>query len=72
MVRMDSAFYGRGPVHAALAGGAAVSVTMRMNAQVKAAIASIADDDAWTPIEYTDAIFDEASGSWVSRGSRRG
>ncbi|NHC25567.1 IS1380 family transposase, partial [Nocardioides sp. IC4_145] len=25
------------------------------------------DDDAWTTIEYTDAIFDEATGSWVSR-----
>jgi hypothetical protein len=33
LVRMDSAFYGRGPVHAALAGGAAVSVTVRMNTQ---------------------------------------
>jgi hypothetical protein len=29
LVRMDSAYYGRGPVHAALAGGAAVSVTVR-------------------------------------------
>src|SRR5215204_3160943 len=36
LVRMDSAFYGRGAVHAALAGGAAVSVTVRMNAQIKA------------------------------------
>ena len=41
LVRMDSAFYGRGAVHAALAGGAAVSVTVRMNAQIKAAIAAI-------------------------------
>jgi Transposase DDE domain group 1 len=66
LVRMDSAFYGRGPVLAALAGGAAVSVTVRMNAQIKAAIATI-DDGAWTTIEYTDAVFDEASGRWVSR-----
>jgi hypothetical protein len=66
LVRMDSAFYGRGAVHAALAGGAAVSVTVRMNAQIKAAIAAI-DAEAWTTIEYTDAIFDEASGRWVSR-----
>lgn len=63
---MDSAFYGRGAVHAALAGGAAVSVTVRMNARIKAAIAAI-DAEAWTTIEYTDAIFDEASGRWVSR-----
>ena len=66
LVRMDSAFYGRGPVHVALAGGAAVSVTVRMNTQIKAAIASITDD-AWTTIEYTDAIFDEATGRWISR-----
>lgn len=65
LVRMDSAFYGRGPVHAALAGGAAVSVTVRMNTQIKAAIAAIGDD-AWTAIEYTDAIFDEATGRWIS------
>ena len=66
LVRMDSAFYGRGPVLAALAGGAQVSVTVRMNAQIRAAIASLADD-AWTTIEYTDAVYDEASRRWVSR-----
>ena len=66
LVRMDSAFYGRGPVHAALAGGAAVSVTVRMDKAVKKAIATIADD-AWTTIEYTDAVFDEATGRWISR-----
>lgn len=66
LVRMDSAFYGRGPVHAALAGGAAVSVTVRMDKAVKRAIAAI-EDDAWTTIEYTDAVFDEASGRWISR-----
>ena len=66
LVRMDSAFYGRGPVHAALAGGAAVSVTVRMDKAVKKAIATIAED-AWTTIEYTDAVFDEVSGKWISR-----
>jgi Transposase DDE domain group 1 len=66
LVRMDSAFYGRGPVHAALAGGAAVSVTVRMDKRVKAAISTISDD-AWTTIEYTDAVFDEVTGRWVSR-----
>src|SRR5680860_1189826 len=63
---MDSAFYGRGAVHAALAGGAAVSVTVRMDKAVKKAIATI-DEDAWTTIEYTDAVFDEASQRWISR-----
>jgi hypothetical protein len=66
LVRMDSAYYARGAVHAALAGGAAVSVTVRMNAQIKAAIAAI-DPGAWTTIEYTDAVLDEASGKWISR-----
>jgi hypothetical protein len=66
LVRMDSAFYGRNAVHAALAGGAQVSVTIRMDQRVKAAIASIGED-AWTTIEYTDAVFDEASGQWISR-----
>ena len=66
LVRMDSAFYGRGPVHAALAGGAAVSVTVRMDRAVRRAIATI-DEDAWTTIEYTDAVFDETTGRWISR-----
>ncbi|MGH8881777.1 MAG: IS1380 family transposase, partial [Stackebrandtia sp.] len=66
LVRMDSAFYGRGPVHAALKGGAAVSVTVRMDQAVKRAIATIGDD-AWTTIEYTDAVFDETTGRWISR-----
>lgn len=66
LVRMDSAFYGRGPVYAALAGGAEVSVTVRMDKAVKKSIAAISDD-AWTTIEYTDAVFDETTGRWISR-----
>jgi len=37
-----------------------------MDTAVKKAIATI-DDAAWTTIEYTDAILDEATGRWVSR-----
>ncbi len=48
------------------AAGADVSVTVRMDPKVKAAITTIADD-AWTPIEYTDAVFDEPTSTWVSR-----
>lgn len=66
LVRMDSAFYGRGALHAALTGGAAVSVTVRMDKAVKKAVAAI-DDQAWTSIEYTDAVLDETTGCWVSR-----
>ena len=61
LVRMDSAFYGRGAVGAAIRGGCDVSVTIRHDAAVKAAIATIAEE-AWIPIEYPDAVFDEPSG----------
>jgi hypothetical protein len=66
LLRADSAFYGRPTVWAAVRGGCDVSVTVRQDATVKAAIAAIADD-AWIPIEYPDAIFDEPSGRWISR-----
>ena len=66
LVRADSAFYGRGLVLAAVGSGADVSVTVRLDKRVKAAIAAIADD-AWTPIQYTDAIYDEATATWISR-----
>jgi len=65
LVRMDSAFYGRPAVGAAVAAGAHVSVTVRSDPKVKAAISNIAED-AWTTIEYTDAVLDEASGRWIS------
>jgi hypothetical protein len=65
LVRMDSAYYGRDAVHAAITGGAAVSVTVRLDPAVKAAIASI-EQGAWTPIKYPNAIFDETTGTWVS------
>ena len=68
LVRADSAFYGRGLVLAAVRAGADVSVTVRLDKRIKAAIAAIADGpDTWTPIEYTDAIRDEQTGQWVSR-----
>src|SRR5262245_9019715 len=66
LVRMDSAFYGHPSVAAAIRGGADVSVTVRLDPKVKAAIADIGED-AWTPIEYTDAIYDETTHQWISR-----
>ncbi|WP_248583500.1 IS1380 family transposase [Nocardioides sp. InS609-2] len=66
LVRADSAFYGAEIVNAVLRGGADVSVTVRLDKRVKASISSI-PDDAWTPIEYTDAVFDETTSTWVSR-----
>lgn len=64
LCRFDSAFYGYAPVSAALAGGANVSVTLRMDPAVNRAIASI-PADARKSIEYTDAIFDEVAGTWT-------
>ena len=66
LLRADSAFYGAAVVGAAIRAGADVSLTVRMNPQVKAAIAAIAEA-AWTTIEYPDAVFDEPTGGWVSR-----
>ncbi|MET0834541.1 MAG: IS1380 family transposase [Actinomycetota bacterium] len=66
LLRADSAFYGAAVVGAAIRASADVSLTVRMNPQVKAAIAAIAEA-AWTTIEYPDAVYDEATGGWVSR-----
>ena len=66
LVRMDSAYYGRDAVHAAVTGGAHVSVTVRMDPAVKAAITGVGEH-AWTTIKYPNAILDEATGTWVSK-----
>ena len=66
LLRADSAFFGSPTVTAALRGGAEVSVTARLDRRVKAAIAGIAAD-AWTPIAYREAVYDETAGRWVSR-----
>jgi hypothetical protein len=66
LVRADSAFYGHPTLGAAIHAGADVSVTVRLTSTIKRAIASI-DDDAWTPIEYTDALYEEDTDTWISR-----
>lgn len=66
LLRADSAFYGHPAIGAAVRAGAQVSVTVRMDPKVKDAIAGIGDD-AWTPIEYPEAVYDEQSGRWISR-----
>ncbi len=63
--RFDSAYYGYPSVSAAVAGGADVTVTVPMNKAVKRAITAIGTD-AWTPIKYTNAIYDEDTQTWVS------
>ena len=65
LLRADSAFYGYATVNAAARAGADVSITARMDPAIKRAIAGIGQD-AWQPIQYTDAVFDEATGRWIS------
>src|SRR3982751_6514804 len=55
LLRGDSAFYGHDVIAAARRGGARFSVTARMDAAVKKAIG----EDAWTPIRYPQAVWDE-------------
>ncbi len=62
LLRADSAFYGHAVVHAAQLGGADVSITVRQDKRMKAAIAAV-PGDAWTPIQYTGQGVGEALGS---------
>src|SRR3954452_24767126 len=66
LVRADSAFYSHALATAGRKAGAEVSITVRIDPAVQRAIAGIGED-AWTTIKYPDAIFDEATGSWISR-----
>jgi hypothetical protein len=66
LLRADSAYYGSATINAAMKAGAAVSITARQDQAVKRAISTI-PEDAWTTIEYTDAIFDTTTGTWISK-----
>lgn len=65
LLRADSAYYGHPVIGAAVKTGAEVSVTVRLDPRVKAAITGIAED-VWTTIEYPRAVFDEDTGVWAS------
>lgn len=65
IVRADSAYYGAELIAVCRAAGARFSVTVRHNASIKTAIASIAED-AWTPIKYPRATWDEEEARWIS------
>lgn len=64
-VRADSAYYNGDVVAAAVRGGAHFSITARMDAAVRKAIAAI-PENAWVAIKYPQAIFDEDEGRWIS------
>lgn len=63
--RADSAYYGWAFVGAALRADAWFSVTARMTKSVTAAIAGIGEE-AWQPIKYPNAIWEEAEQRWIS------
>jgi Transposase DDE domain group 1 len=65
VVRMDSAYYSAAVIAAIRAAGAFFSVTVRMDTRVRAAIAGIGQE-AWTPISYPKAIWDEDQRRWIS------
>lgn len=65
LVRADSAYYGYDIVAACRRAGARFSVTARLTPTVVAAITTI-DEQAWTPIRYPRAIYDEDEQRWVS------
>jgi len=65
IVRADSAYYNHDVIAAAIRVGARFSVTARMDPAVRRAISAI-DEDAWTPIHYPNAVWDEGEQRLVS------
>jgi len=65
IVRADSAYYGRDVIAAISRGGARFSITARKDPAITRAIGSI-PGDAWTTINYPNAVFDEQLQQWVS------
>lgn len=65
IARMDSAFYAGAPIAACRRADVRFSVTARMDRKITKAIAGIGED-AWTPIKYPKAIFDEDEQRWIS------
>ena len=63
--RIDSAYYSAAVLGAIRGGGACFSVTARMDPKIRAAIAGIGED-AWTPITYPRAIWDEDQNRLIS------
>jgi len=65
IARFDSAFYNSAVIRTAIRHGAHFSVTVPKNSSILAAIARI-PQDAWTPIEYPQAIWDDQLECWIS------
>ena len=65
VLRGDSAFYSSDVIAAVLRAKARFSITARLLAPVRTAIEAITED-AWTPIKYTNAVWDETAQAWIS------
>jgi hypothetical protein len=65
LVRADSVFYCHDVIAAVRRGGARFSITARMDSAVKKAVAAIGED-AWTPIRYPQAVWDDEGQCWIS------
>jgi hypothetical protein len=65
VARMDSAFYSHTVVAACVRADVRFSITVRQDRSIRRAIAAISAD-AWVPIRYPNAIYDEDSGQWIS------
>jgi hypothetical protein len=65
LARMDSAFDSHAVVATCVRAGVGFSITTKQTRPVRSAIAAI-DPEAWRPIRYPNAIYDEDSGQWVS------
>jgi hypothetical protein len=65
VLRADSAFYRSEVVATVLRHDSCFSITARQDPAVRKAIATI-DEQAWTAIKYTNAIFDDAQQRWIS------
>lgn len=65
MVRVDAGYYAHKVASAALKAGAWFSMTAKQDTAVKRAIATI-PEEAWTAIEYPEAIYDEEQHRWIS------
>jgi DDE family transposase len=63
--RMDSAFDNHAVVSTCIRAGVHFSITTKQPRPVRAAIDAI-NDDAWVPIAYPHAIYDEDTGQWIS------
>jgi Transposase DDE domain group 1 len=66
VVRADSAFYSRAVIGACRRARARFSITVRIDAKVRAAIATISDD-AWTEIRYPQPVWDDEQQRFISR-----